>query len=137
MNFTNLTKAQKRFIVSAINHNPALAEKTEVTRAEILDAYWTLRNARTGNEPKVGLPNWLMNNAKTGRGTYTFPAPTEAQLTEYNSTSTATVQKNTSATAKARKRLDTILEKGQVVEPVVNISDEEFLAELQEAGIEV
>ena len=138
MKFANLTKAQKRFIVSAITHNPALATQKEVTRAEILDAYWTLRNARTGNEPKVGLPNWLMNNAKTGRGTYVFPAPTEAQLTEYNnSNSTTAVKKNTNATAKARKRLDTILEKGTVVEPVVTVSDEEFLAELQEAGIEV
>lgn len=137
MKFTNLTKAQKRFIVAAINHNPALAEQTEVTRAEILDAYWTLRNARTGNEPKVGLPNWLMNTAKTGRGTYVFPAPTTAELTEYNATQTVAVQKNTSATAKARKRLDTILEKGTVIEPVVTVSDEEFLAELQEAGIEV
>lgn len=138
MKFANLTKAQKRFIVAAITHNPALAEQTEVTRADILDAYWTLRNARTGNEPKVGLPNWLMNNAKTGRGSYGFPAPTEAQLAEYNSTAAApAAKKNTSATAKARQRLDAILEKGEVVEPVVNISDEEFLAELQEAGIEV
>ena len=137
MKFANLTKAQKRFIVAAINHNPALATQKEVTRAEILDAYWTLRNARTGNEPKVGLPNWLMNNAKTGRGTYVFPAPTEAQLTEYNNSTAPAVKTNTTATAKARKRLDTILEKGTVVEPVVTVSDEEFLAELQEAGIEV
>ena len=138
MKFASLTKAQKRFIVAAINHNPALAEQSEVSRAEILDAYWTLRNARTGNEPKVGLPNWLMNTAKTGRGTYVFPAPTAAELEEYNSTSSAvTVKKNTSATAKARKRLDTILEKGESVDPIVNISDEEVLAELQESGIDV
>jgi hypothetical protein len=138
MKFATLTKAQQRFIVSAIIHNPALAEKTEVSRAEILDAYWALRNARTGNEPKVGLPNWLMNTAKTGRGSYVFPAPTDAELQDYNSSSvTTTVKKNTSATANARKRLDAILEKGDTVDPLVNISDEEFLAELQEAGIDV
>lgn len=137
MKFANLSKAQQRFIVAAITHNPALAEKSEVTRAEILDTYWTLRNARTGNEPKVGLPNWLMNEAKTGRGTYVFPAPTAEQLTQYNATPTGTVKKNTTATAKARQRLDAILEKGEVVESVVGVSDEEFLKELQEAGIEV
>ena len=137
MKFANLTKAQKRFIVAAITHNPALAKQKEVTRAEILEVYWALRDARTGNEPKVGLPNWLMNNAKTGRGAYVFPAPTEAQLIEYNNSTAPAVKANTSATAKARKRLDTILEKGTVVDPVVTVSDEEFLAELQEAGIEV
>lgn len=136
MKFANLTKSQKRFIVSAITENPALAEKTEVTRAEILEVYWALRNARTGNEPKVGLPNWLMNNAKTGRGAYVFPAPTTTELQEFNTVATP-VKTNTTATAKARKRLDTILEKGTVVEPVVTVSDEEFLKELQEAGIEV
>lgn len=137
MKFADLSKAQKRFVVAAIDHNPALAEQTEVTRAEILDAYWTLRNARTGNEPKVGLPNWLMNEAKTGRGTYVFPAPTVDQMTEYLATPTVAVKKNTSATTKARQRLDAILEKGEVVETVVGVSDEEFLKELQEAGIEV
>lgn len=138
MKFANLTKAQKRFIVSAINHNPALAEKTEVTRAEILDVYWALRNARTGNEPKVGLPNWLMNVAKTGRGAYEFPAPTTAQLEEYNATvNAAPVKKNTSATVKARKRLQDIMTQGEPAETMVSISDAEFLKELQEAGIEV
>jgi len=105
-----------------------------VTRAEILDAYWTMRNARTGNEPKVGLPNWLMNTAKTGRGTYVFPAPTEQQLSEYSATPTKAVKKNTPATAKARQKLDTILKES---ESTVSVSDEEFLAELQEAGITV
>lgn len=137
MKFATLTKSQKRFVVSAIAENSALAKKTEVTRAEILEVYWALRNARTGNEPKVGLPNWLMNEAKTGRGTYVFPAPTAEQLTQYNATPNGTVKKNTTATAKARQRLDAILEKGEVVESVVGVSDEEFLKELQEAGIEV
>jgi len=136
MKFATLTKSQKRFVVSAIAENSALAKKTEVTRAEILEVYWALRNARTGNEPKVGLPNWLMNTAKTGRGTYVFPAPTSAELQEFNIVATP-VKTNTTATAKARKRLDTILEKGTVVEPVVTVSDEEFLKELQDAGIEV
>ena len=134
MKFATLSKAQQRFIVSAITLNPALAEKTEVTRAEILDVYWTLRNSRTGNEPKVGLPNWLMNVAKTSRGAYTFPAPTAEQLKAYNATPAVAPKKNTPATQKARQKLDTILKDS---EPVVSVSDEEFLAELQEAGITV
>lgn len=134
MKFANLTKAQQRFIVSAINQNPALATQKEVTRAEILEVYWALRNARTGNEPKVGLPNWLMNVAKTSRGAYEFPAPTAEQLKAYNATPATAPKKNTVATQKARQKLDTIL---KTSEPVVSVSDEAFLAELQEAGIEI
>ena len=135
MKFANLTKAQKRFVVAVIENDETFATKTEVTRKELVDAYWAMHEKRAANAPKIGFPNWLCNVAKTGRGTYTFPAPSVAELTEYNTTATpVVVKKNTPATAKAREKLDQIM---RTSEPVVSVSDEEFLKELQEAGIEV
>lgn len=134
MKFADLTKAQKRFVVAVIENDETFATKTEVTRKELVDAYWAMHEKRSANAPKIGFPNWLCNVAKTGRGTYVFPAPTAAQLTEYNASNAPAAKKNTPATAKARQKLDKIMRES---EPVVTVSDEEFLKELQEAGIEV
>lgn len=134
MKFADLTKAQKRFVVAVIENDETFATKTEVTRKELVDAYWAMHENRSANAPKIGFPNWLCNVAKTGRGTYVFPAPTAAQLTEYNASAAPAPKKNTPATAKARQKLDKIMRES---EPVVTVSDEEFLKELQEAGIEV
>lgn len=136
LKYNELTRMQKQFVNAAIAKNPALATMTEVPRQELLTTYYAMKADRDAGGIKTGYPQWLAKHHKTGRGTYWWPAPTTAELEEYNSTNVK-VQKNTKATAKARKRLDAILEKGDVVEPVVNISDEEFLKELQEAGIEV
>ena len=133
MKFANLTKAQKRFVVAAVQENPALATAAEVTRKELVDVYWAMHAKRQPTDAKIGFPNWLCNTAKTKRGAYVWPVGTEAEMKE-TTTVTPVVKKNTPATQKAREKLDKIMRES---EPVVTVSDEEFLKELQEAGIEV
>lgn len=136
LNYSTLTKGQKRFINAAISIKPELATATEISRAMLHEVYFALRDTRASGGEKVGYPNWLCNDYKTGRGSYHWAAPTAEQLAADAAVQPkAKAKKNTAATEKARQRLEKII--SEPADPDTVISDDEFLAELKEAGIEV
>jgi hypothetical protein len=132
MKYSDLTKSQKQFVNVAISVKPELAEATEVSRTQLSETYFTLRDSRTNNSPKIGYPNWLCNNAKTARGTYVWPAPTAADLVADSLIVVApkTKKVNTTQTQEARVRLEKIMQPR-----VADTTHDEFLDELRVAGI--
>lgn len=143
LKYNQLTRLQKQFVNAAIAKNPALANMTEVPRQELLTTYYAMKEDREAGGIKTGYPQWLAKHHKTGRGTYWWPAPTAEDLENDKNQPTAKVRKpkkvkNTAATTTARQRLHNIITKGEVIESNSElVSDEQFLKELQEAGIEV
>jgi hypothetical protein len=77
LNYSTLTKAQKRYVDSLIKMVPSVAKTGTATRKEILDAHFALVAERKAGEPKIGFPNWLCNVSKVSRGVYAIPLPAE------------------------------------------------------------
>lgn len=112
MNYSNLTKTQKRCIDAFVSIRPELATQETITRPEIEDLFKTLFDARTNGGEKIGYPMWLVKGEKTGRGVYKFPAPSLTQ-TKASKSKSKTVQ----ATVKVEEE------------------DKEFFTDLKEYGI--
>lgn len=110
MNYANLTKTQKRVIDAFIKLRPHLANSTTITRVEIEEMFLELKEARSSGGEKFGWPTWLAKQGAVSRGTYMFPAPN--------------VNTDSAIEAVAKRVAQTTAE------------DEEFLAELREAGVE-
>lgn len=110
MNYADLNKTQKRVIDAFVKLRPELANTSTITRPEIEELFFKLHADRTNGGEKIGYPMWLVKGAKVSRGVYVFPAP--------NVTNDNVI----SAVAKRATQLTQ--------------EDEEFLAELKEAGIE-
>jgi len=84
LKFSDLTLAQKRFIVAVIEHTPALKKTAKITLKECGAIYDALREQREGVKgEKIGYPNWLFNKNKIERGVYQLPIPTDAELSAY------------------------------------------------------
>jgi hypothetical protein len=81
LNYSTLTKAQKRYVDSLLKMDPSVAKTGTATRKQILDAHFALVAERKAGEPKVGFPNWLCNVSKVSRGVYAIPLP-EATATK-------------------------------------------------------
>lgn len=75
LNYTTLTKAQKRYVDSLLKMDPSVAKTGTANRKQILDAHFALVAERKAGEPKVGFPNWLCNVSKVSRGIYAIPLP--------------------------------------------------------------
>jgi len=75
MNYTDLTKTQKRCIDAFIKLNPSLESRDTITRQEVEELFFTLHAERANGGPKIGYPMWLVKGDKTSRGVYKFPAP--------------------------------------------------------------
>lgn len=75
MNYSNLTKTQKRCIDAFVKLRPELANQETISRPEIEDLFKQLFEARTKGGEKIGYPMWLVKGEKTARGVYKFPAP--------------------------------------------------------------
>lgn len=110
MNYSDLNKTQKRVVDAFIKLRPALANASTITRPEVEELFFKLKDARTKGGEKIGYPMWLVKGDKVARGQYVFPAPNVS-----NDSVIAAVASRTAASIK---------------------EDEEFLAELREAGIE-
>ena len=110
MNYVNLNKTQKRVIDAFIKIRPELANASTITRPEVEELFFKLHAERANGGEKIGYPMWLVKGAKVGRGQYVFPAPNVT-----NDDIISAVAKRTAQSVK---------------------EDEEFLAELKEAGIE-
>lgn len=112
MNYSDLTKTQKRCIDAFVGIRPELATQETITRPEIEDLFKTLFDARATGGEKIGYPMWLVKGEKTGRGVYKFPAP------------------GLSATKTSKS-------KAKPVQPAVKVEEEdkEFFTDLKEYGI--
>lgn len=110
MNYVNLNKTQKRVIDAFIKIRPELANTSTITRPEVEELFFKLHAERETGGEKIGYPMWLVKGAKVSRGVYVFPAPN--------------VTNDNIIDAVAKRAAQTTKE------------DEEFLAELKEAGIE-
>ena len=79
MNYSDLTKTQKRCIDAFVKLRPELASQETITRTEIEDMFKQLYDNRKSGGEKIGYPMWLVKGEKTGRGVYKFPAPSLAK----------------------------------------------------------
>jgi hypothetical protein len=112
MNYSDLTKTQKRCIDAFVSIRPELATQETITRPEIEDLFKTLFDARANGGEKIGYPMWLVKGEKTERGVYKFPAPSLSQAKPSKSKS-----KTVQATVKVEEE------------------DKEFFTDLKEYGI--
>jgi hypothetical protein len=103
LKFTNLSLAQKRFVVAVLESNPQYKKAPQITLKECAAIYYTLRDQRTGSKgEKIGYPNWLFNKNKVERGVYQLPVPTDADLSAY---SKELADKQTPKVAKAKAKV--------------------------------
>jgi hypothetical protein len=116
MNYSELTKIQKRCIDAFVKVRPSLAKQVTITRPEVEELFQILFEARATGGEKIGYPMWLVKGDKLSRGIYEFPAP------EFDADADDTVTDKPKAT-KAKKVA------------VTSEEDKEFLAELQEHGV--
>lgn len=110
MNYSNLNKTQKRIVDSFIRLRPELASTGTITRPEVEELFFKLYAERAESGEKIGYPMWLVKGPKVGRGVYVFPAPNV---------------KNDHVIDAIANRVATRTQE-----------DEDFLAELRDAGIE-
>jgi hypothetical protein len=110
MNYSQLSKAQKRAVDAFVYLRPELATAETISRTDIEEIFWILHAEREHGGEKIGYPMWLVKGEKAGRGMYKFPAPELAQTPAK------------AATAKA-------------VEIKFQEEDKEFFTELAENGI--
>lgn len=125
LNYSDLTKGQKRCIDAFISARPELATQAVISTKEVAKLYWELHETRKSGASKIGYPVWLSKFNTVSRGQFAFPAP-GLDTTKLSSTVKAT------ATA-SKQRLQKIVEDSEAVE----VDENEFAAELQANGITV
>ena len=104
LKFSALTLAQKRFVVAAIESNPAYNKNPQITLKECSALYDAVRATRSGAKgEKIGYPNWLFANNKVERGVYQLPVPTAAELSAYQQELDAKLNPVKKAKAKVAK----------------------------------
>jgi hypothetical protein len=83
LKFASLTLAQKRFVVSMIEANPALRQNPKVTLKDCSAHYNEMAAKRDTSGVKLGVPNWLFKANKVERGVYQLPIPNDMELSDY------------------------------------------------------
>lgn len=117
MNYSDLTKAQKICIDAFIKLRPQLATANTITRPEIEEMFFELKDNRSTSGVKIGYPMWMVRQPKVSRGVYPFPGPSATQVVE--TLKPVQVVKTT----KSQEEL--------------NQEDKEFFEELAEFGVEL
>lgn len=130
LKFADLSKSQKKFIARTLELFPEYYNETNLTAKQIHAAYYKLKDDRSSTGEKLGYPNWLQSNNRVGRGQYKMPWPTEAELA---TVSAAKVAKTKDLEA---SKLQKIIDESPEFE-VESVSDEDFLQELRDNGINV
>jgi hypothetical protein len=103
LKFSNLTLAQKRFIVAVIEHDESIKQTKSITLKQCGEVYDALRAERQGAKgEKIGYPNWLFKANKVSRGVYGVPVPTDAELSAY---AKELATKQTSPVTKAKAKV--------------------------------
>ena len=116
MNYTKLSKAQKRCIDAFVKIRPELATAESISRTDVEELFEILHAEREHGGEKIGYPMWLVKGEKVGRGMYKFPAPSLAETVE---TSTSEIKENTSNSGAITNAQE----------------DKEFFQDLQKYGI--
>ena len=75
MNYSQLTKTQKRCIDAFVQVRPELESAESISRKDIEEIFWILHAKRETGGESIGYPMWLVKGEKVGRGVYKFPAP--------------------------------------------------------------
>jgi hypothetical protein len=70
LNYTSLTKIQKRSIDTLVELDPTLKEANTVTRTKLEELFKIAKQ----NNPKFGYPSFV-TKFKAGRGVYFWPGP--------------------------------------------------------------
>lgn len=104
LKYSDLTKAQKRFVDAILREDASIAKTGTATRKQIESLYWTLNEKRANGGEKVGFPNWLTGPNKVSRGVYQIPMPE------------ATTAKAKKEATTERTRLEKIIDESDVVE---------------------
>lgn len=113
MNYSDLSKTQKRCVDAFVKLRPELATASQISRTEIEELFLKLHAERANGGEKIGYPTWITKNLAVARGMYQWPAP-----------GLETSEKKTSKPAvKAQPKVE------------VEKEDEEFFTELAEHGI--
>lgn len=79
MNYSDLTKTQKRCIDAFIKLRPELASVPTISRPEVEALFAELFALRATGGEKIGYPMWLVKGTSVTRGHYVFPAPNLAE----------------------------------------------------------
>jgi len=130
LKFSDLTKSQKNFIARTLEIFPEYYNETTLNAKQIHAAYYKLKDDRSTSGEKLGYPNWLQNKNRVGRGQYKMPWPTESELA---SVSQVKVAKTKDLEA---SKLQKIIDESDSFE-VESVSDEDFMQELRDNGINV
>lgn len=123
LNYSDLSKGQKRCIDAYIKHKPELATQPTITNQEVQKLFWALHDERANGGPVIGYPIWLSKHNTVSRAVFAFPSP---QL-DVTKVAGSVVSANSKAKAKLQKIIDDS-------EKVV-IDEDEFAAELRANGI--
>lgn len=76
LKYADLTKAQKRYVDSALETDPTIAQRGGVvSRKELESLHWTMAETRQAGGEKIGFPNWLTAKNRVGRGQFQLPMP--------------------------------------------------------------
>lgn len=119
LKFSTLTLAQKRFVVAAIEANPAYKKNPQITLKECSALYDAVRATRTGSKgEKIGYPNWLFKANKVERGVYQLPIPTASELSDYQKELDAKLNPVAKAKAKVAKLAQAKVVKTKTAKPV-------------------
>lgn len=144
LNFADLTKSQKTFVVRTLEKFPEYRTEETLGAKQIHSAYYSMKDERSSSGEKIGYPNWLQNKNRVGRGTYQMPWPTDAELSDFAQSSVKqpkvkavkavkTKPVTTDEETLAMSRLQKIVDES----PVYDEDVEDFNQILRENGIEV
>jgi hypothetical protein len=118
LKYSELTKAQKRFVDAVLREFPAIKKSGTVSRKELESIYWTLNEKRETGGEKVGFPNWLTGPNKVARGVFQVPMPEGA------------VAKVKKAAVAEKEKFEAIVNDSAILDADF---DEEYDVELEEA----
>ena len=123
LKFSDLTLAQKRFVVAAIESNAAYKKNPQITLKECSALYDAVRATRSGTKgEKIGYPNWLFAKNKVERGVYQLPVPTATELSAYQQELDAKLNPVKKAKAKVAKLAQAKVVKAKAVKPAKKVA---------------
>ena len=71
MNYSDLSKAQKRAVDYYIELDPSLKSANVISRTKVEELFFKCREIHG----KFGYPNWIVKGEKVSRGVYMWPGP--------------------------------------------------------------
>lgn len=126
MNYSDLTKVQKRLVDEFVARRPELADAKTITRDIVEELWYAIYAERANGGVKLGYPTWITKGERVSRAVYLFPAPN--------------VKHDSAPLPKpvTQKQMKANLTKTQAeikADEVRAAEDEEFFAELREHGV--